>query len=286
MIYEMYGFSIEAEFDIPEIARSGTVKPGHADVLIEIGALPSTLEGGRRVFENVEIKDRDVLFSFDEIGRFLVSGGKRVVVDALPNVEHHDMRAFLLGTVTGTLIHQRKLVPLHISALQAPDGLQAFSGESGAGKSTFAALLHRETGWPIFTDDVAAAHPDDENSIVYAGVHRLKLWKDSLLMLGMDQETVVRDITRADKYHLLASRMFDDTPAKLTKVTFLSWGSKEAERSVEGFKKFQSATSLVYRPELVSLTNNLPAVIKVCTKIANSTEIRDRTMKRAPDFTT
>lgn len=274
MIYTVYGLSVAAEMVIPEIECIDPAGRQTSDLQIEWGRLPEYLSGGQRLASALEMKDRDILYTFPSIGRFLVSDGNRVVVDMNSDVAEHDMRAFLFGSVIGTVIHQRGLVPLHISALRTPDGLVAFTGESGAGKSTTAAMMHRKTGLPLFTDDMAVIRPWEEDLVLYAGVRRLKLWNDALDLIGSDRQDLVRDVTRFDKFHLCAAEMFDHRPDRLIELTQLCWGETEHSEQLEGMEKFAVAAGSVYRHYLAEITENVPQILKTCKEVADKIPVR------------
>ena len=67
-------------------------------------------------------------------------GGKFVVWPAT-GATQKDIEIFLLGPVWATLCHQRRILPLHASAIATETGIIAFAGHPGAGKSTIAAML-------------------------------------------------------------------------------------------------------------------------------------------------
>ncbi|NEX18412.1 MAG: hypothetical protein C1943_17865 [Halochromatium sp.] len=98
-------------------------------------------------------------FLIKDVARYRVQDGREILVDPLPDADPGDVRLWLLGTALGALLHQRGLLPLHVSALALSGGAYAFCGDSGAGKSTLAAALHRR-GLALLTDDVGLAVPE------------------------------------------------------------------------------------------------------------------------------
>ena len=73
---------------------------------------------------------------------FLIRGGREIVIDAAPGVEQRLIRLFLLGPALALLLHQRRFLVLHASAVMIDGAAVAFVAEKGMGKSTLAAALH------------------------------------------------------------------------------------------------------------------------------------------------
>ena len=95
-------------------------------------------------------------FAWQGIGRFLVTGGRKIAVDVDPDIDHAVLGLFLLGPVMAALLHQRGDLVLHGSAVEiAPGRTALFVGDNGAGKSTLAAAF-LNAGSRVLTDDVIA----------------------------------------------------------------------------------------------------------------------------------
>lgn len=271
---QAYGLTVASGIDLPELrALPGANRHWPADLEVRRGALDPTLPGGIRIDSYMQAGDRVCLYDFPAIGRFLVEDGVQIVVDQAAQALDCDMRAYLFGSVFGTLLHQRGLVPLHLSAVRTPRGVWAFTGESGAGKSTMASMVHRRTGWPIVCDDVAVLRPDDAAPILYSGISRLKLWDDAAARLGRSTNEMVRDVTRAGKFHLFAPEMFDDGPAALAALVYLNPGEHVELSSLAGIERFTGVIEAIYRPYLVGLFGDQATIARTCARVANQIEV-------------
>src|SRR6185436_17962029 len=71
----------------------------------------------------------------------------------------------LVRSVTGAVLQQRGLLPLHASALLLGAGAIALLGPSRAGKSTLAAALARR-GHPVLADDVVPVSPEPTPTVM------------------------------------------------------------------------------------------------------------------------
>jgi hypothetical protein len=190
------------------------------------------------------------LYDFDGIARMLVERPDRITVELPPGADAGDMRAYLFGHGFGTLAHMRGLIPLHVAAIQTPEGVVAYTGPSGAGKSTRVAELHLRHGWPIICDDVAVLHPTDPVPLLHAGMNRIKLWRDALDRLGIDPAGLIPDLTRTDKFHLIAPGMFVQQTLPLARLMTL--GAERQDR-LRGAPAFAALMQAVYKPELGAL---------------------------------
>jgi hypothetical protein len=201
--YSAYGLTIRSSFELPELVPGD----GAPDVVIEPGAVPRMRHergpGGSRFWASGD----EMCHVVDEVGAFLVRGGREIVVDASPGVDSRLVRLSLLGPALGLLLHQRGRLTLHASAVETPDGAIAFVGASGAGKSTMAALLDAR-GHRLVTDDLAALDVDDGEPVAFSGFPQVKLWPDAVRALGDDPGELPRLHPGLDKRAYRVSRAF------------------------------------------------------------------------------
>lgn len=120
-----------------------------------------------------------------DLCNFLITPSSIGIAPA-PGVDEQSIRAYLLGSAMGALLHLRGLTVFHGSAVALPDGTAAvFCGQSTAGKSTLAATLAAR-GYPALADDVTAVRLDpDGRAWCLPGLARTKLWRDALERLGL-----------------------------------------------------------------------------------------------------
>jgi hypothetical protein len=71
------------------------------------------------------------LYESEDGARFLVEDGRTISVDVPPGVDDDALAQGLLQPVMAMLLHQRHLLALHASAVQAPSGAVAFLGQLG-----------------------------------------------------------------------------------------------------------------------------------------------------------
>ncbi|PTM41715.1 hypothetical protein [Bosea sp. 124] len=266
--FGLYGLAIEASLDLPELSQlSGPC--GRDCIRVGLGQVPSDLANGTEMASWIVISPQACLYRFEGIASFLVDRGKSVTIQLEPGAEEADMRAFLYGVALGTLAHQRRMIPIHISAISTPGGVWAFTGASGAGKSTLVTSLSRQTGWPVLCDDVAVLDPADQQPLLHVGMHRVKLWQDSIDLLGVGESEARQDSFREGKFHVSLPQIFTHEPLPLQHMIQIAWGDPVALTDLQHSLRFEAMMNAIYRPYLVSMFGHLPGVIAHLGTVAN-----------------
>jgi hypothetical protein len=192
--YWAFGLRIRSSTELPELVDAeGDDKP---DVVIDYGDIPETVETGLTAAGDA------LTLSIENVGRYRIERGTRIIIDAEPDVPERNVRLFLLGSAFGALLHQRGLLPLHANAIELDGRAVAFMGEQGAGKSTLASWFH-DHGYGVLADDVCAIGFDSRrHPMVYPGLPRLRLWVDAMSAAGRAPQEYQRSYVDAayDKF--------------------------------------------------------------------------------------
>lgn len=200
-LYSCFDFRLRSEIRLGELTPVGEADT-RPQVDIRLGRVPEVLAGSAPAQLGIQAADDTVLLTVPEVARYLVRGGREIVVDPAPGGSERNVRLFLLGSALGILSHRRGLLPLHANAVIASGGAYAFGGHSGAGKSTLAAHFARE-GYEVLCDDVCAiSFAEDGTPLAWPGLPRLKLWGDAAKAFGHDSASLDRAIEGFDKYHV------------------------------------------------------------------------------------
>jgi hypothetical protein len=177
-------------------------------VVREVGALPDKLEGGTRVGPYSCARPGALLRVVPGVGRFLARDGAVIEYALEAGADPGAAEALVHGGLLGGLIHQRGELPLHASALIAPDGARAvaLAGHSGVGKSTTAHELVRR-GWALLADDLTRVTFEAQAPVAWPGRTRLRLMSDACVRFGIDPSTLAPAPNWPGKYQL-------DVPAR------------------------------------------------------------------------
>jgi len=181
--YNAYGLGVHSSLPLPELTSLAEVEP---DILITTGRLDRPPSNPDTPNTYTDFTADEAYLFWNNLGAFLIRGGKEIIIDPFPDVEERLIRLPLLGTVLGILLHQRGLLVLHASAIAIADEAVVFVGAKGLGKSTTAAALYAR-GHELIADDVVAIDMSDPRSpVVIPGFPQMKLWPESLSALGDD----------------------------------------------------------------------------------------------------
>lgn len=278
--YLTYGLKICSTLELPELPE---IEPcGQPDVFVTTPGVVDRLEDGTYLRNWLEVGDDRCQITVEGIARYRVEEGQRILLDRrMPQgvdtvADPGDVRLFLLGSALGALLHQRHWLPLHVSALNTPAGAWAFTGHSGAGKSTMSAWLHYTQQWPLITDDVAVIKPDETEPLLHPGPARAKLWRDALTALGIETKGLVRDLMRADKFHVMMNKGVRYDAHRLSALVQLERADEGEEANLEkvsGVEAFKIVMGAIYRPELGSEFNTDEQLMKECIRLAQQIRV-------------
>jgi hypothetical protein len=214
-----YGpFRIESDIEIPELRNIR----GSGEKLVRLrrGGVPAALADPDHSTAVVQLNATEYLLDIPGVARYFVANGNEVRVEETPGAPISNVSTYLLGSVFGALCHQNALLPLHASAVASGNSVTAFLGDSGAGKSTLAACLHRR-GYEIVSDDIClldAADTSNPRVIPVAGW--LKLWNQTLELLGHTPAEEHRVFSTDDKYRVFLPPPGEE-PRRLARLVFL-----------------------------------------------------------------
>lgn len=229
-MYLVGGITLVSELALPELPliqqQSATPHP----VIVRMGKVANHLPGAVEVDPYCFATATQYLLSIQGIARYLVTGGREIVIDPDANALLLDVRAYLLGAIFVVLCQQRGLLPLHASAIAGKSGVVAFLANSGQGKSTLAAHL-AQRGFRVLADDVClidTAQPG--KAMVIPTAPWLKLWRNSLEHLGREAEGLDRVFSDDDKYRLPLAPVLKPEP--ILRLVFLD-GNEVSSTSTE-----------------------------------------------------
>ncbi|MCK5135659.1 MAG: hypothetical protein KAR19_07725 [Bacteroidales bacterium] len=248
--YNIFGLSIRSQLEIPEFTeypsettqvtvRFGSVAD-HLDTVISTGVL---FESGKEEF----------LLKLPNIGKYLIRNGTQIIIEPKPGATPEEIRLFLLGSVLGTILHQRGFLPLHGSTVDVKGKALVIIGNSAAGKSTLAASLNL-AGYPLISDDLSAISLNDSGACVaHRGIPFIKLWKDTsgLLYPGGKYNRVRPQINKY-KIPVNKDKQMNEVWRIETIVRLTSRNNHEFQvHTISGANKLAMLREHVYRDQLI-----------------------------------
>lgn len=280
--YTVAGLAIRSEIVLPELIPLDEAheKP---DVIIRLAPVPTSLPGARQPSVEAEIADNDILLRIPGVARYLIRAGHEILIEAEPEVHARDLRLFLLGSALGAIYFQRGFFPLHASVVVMNGRAVAFTGDSGAGKSTIAAWLNVQ-GYPLLCDDVCVIRfAEADRPIAYSGFPRMKLWRDALEAFAIDASGLQRDFFRTEKYHMPVSNRFWTDPVPLSHINILQFSDSDSEPRIEMIQPARAVSLLrdnTYRYQYISGLGLTGAHFLDCVRLARSAGVHCLTRPR------
>jgi len=175
--YHFYGLRLCSALPLPSL------QPWHGaddavSVKIEVGDVPDSLQSPCWSSSFVQIgHDRSALVTVAAVGRFWLPDGERVVYQPAVGVFDYELETFLLGTVSGLLLQQRRISSLHASCVLYQGRAVLLLGGPAVGKSALAAGLIQR-GATLITDDICALSMTTSGVFATGAATRIRLWPD------------------------------------------------------------------------------------------------------------
>lgn len=231
-VYTAYGLRLESEIDLPELAGTEALPScDPVSVRIRKGNVPHDLPDAMTTVEGYQVREDTALFVMTGTARFLITEGESI---AFAPEEGHDpswLRIVLLSGALGILLHQRKLLPLHASAVVSGGVCVAFGGSTGAGKSTLAAGLSKQ-GLELLTEDKLVVRANGGGWTAWPGVPFLHLFRESARRTGFDEKTQTSPSPRAGKFIHMSNKRFSQTATPLSVLYLVDWSPEGSESKI------------------------------------------------------
>jgi hypothetical protein len=271
MLYSSFGLIFRSDFpfgsSFPRVAETRA-----ADVEIRLGRIdaPESAASGYSVIPG------GTLLTVPKVGRFLVRSGNEILIDPDPGASERNVRIFLLGSAIGALLHQRGLLPLHANAIDIGGRAVAFSGHSGAGKSTIAAWFH-DRGYPILADDVCVIGFDEAGrAFAYPGIPRLRLWREALEASGRDAGVYDRSFDDMDKYDVPTETGSTAEPLPLAAIYLLRKAEEGGGAAIErltGVDAVETLMSNTYRGGYLKTIGRTAEHLAACLRLVRAVPV-------------
>jgi len=250
------------------------VDDGPIDVRIDAGVVPERLDGAIDADSWMQISPEAFQLNAPT-ARYRVIGGRRIVVQVEPGASERDVRLYLLGTVLGALCHQRRLTPLHATALEVDGRAIAVAGPSGVGKSTLAAQFQARGGAVLADDLCVVKVAADGGPMVRPGLARVKLWGDSLALAGLAGSGWPRIGDDIEKFSVPVDAAAVGRARPLRRLYVLRSGTGQTAeiRRLTGPEAVHAAINNVYRWPVAAAMGRSAALFAELATLAAKVEI-------------
>jgi hypothetical protein len=269
--YSVFGLRLRSELALHEIPRADALE--QPDVDIRLGPVAE----GEASHSGYAANAGGTVLAVPRVGRYVIREGREIVIHPAAGASERNLRLFLLGSALGALLHQRGLLPLHANAIDLGGRAVAFSGHSGAGKSTIAAWFH-DRGHPILADDVCViGFGEHGEALAYPGIPRLRLWREALEASGRDVGAYDRSFDDLDKFDVPTARTAELKPLPLAAVYLLHKSqADEGEARIDrltGVDAVETLISNTYRGAYLKSIGRTGEHLAACVRVARSVPV-------------
>ncbi len=270
--YRAFGLYVLSDIPFKELVASEESEPSNPfeKICIKQRDLSSIWDnyGEKRKFK--VLTDQSVLFTVNETATFYIEGGRIIYFDPHPSSSIDKIRLFILGSCMGVLLMQRRILPLHGSAVMKDGKAYLIVGDSGAGKSTLASTLILK-GWSLLSDDVIPIQLVNGIAYVVPSYPQQKLWDESIKKLGLSVTSYHPLFDRENKYAIPVQNVFTHHSVPLAGIFVLHQVNERPKEihPLSGLQKIEVLDTHTYRPFMIGRLGLLTWHFDLSVKIAS-----------------
>ncbi len=272
-LYRALGTIARSELDLPEleeVTQEAAANYAKRPIDIVIGAIPDALRSEKVRVAWIRVSDCAALYEISSGTRLYVPDPNTIVLQTDGQCEPEKLSAYIISCALPTIAYLRDMVPMHASMVSTPRGITMFAGNSGAGKSTAATAYSREPGHFLLCDDLAVFEnfAGEFHAIHFHNKH-IKLWNDAVKRIGAENDTLIRDSFRENKFHLQYGFAGTKSFLDLSRVVCLEWGEALLIKPMRSSSLFSAIMNTIYAPVLAGPLGKLHLCQQLTTQISN-----------------
>jgi hypothetical protein len=275
-VYQAYGLNIESSLELPELP------PGRSAVDVVVQCQRANRLSSSREDRSGRLgghQNRISLFC-PGVGHFVIRRSS-IAVRPVHGVGNPLLRLHLLGPAMGLLLHLRKALVLHASAIVINGQAVVIAGESGCGKSSLSSALHAR-GYFALSDDLLRVESVAGHWEAFPAVPQYKLWPDVVRFLGYQPGNMARIHARSTKRVFPSIQGFADRSIPICCIYILRVGKSLKIERLSPKQAFVDLMRHAYCRSVVGLTGPVSHFFR-CGQVAQDVAVRrlSRTEKLA-----
>lgn len=269
-VYKAFGLTIASDFKLSELPHA-EIGDSLADVVIMKADLSEIWHEMQDLGSYFVVKEDYMMFHVPGTAIYLVKEGHEIFVSPIEGADEDHVRLFILGTCMGGILLQRRILPLHGSAVIIDDKAYAIVGESGAGKSTLASAFLRR-GYQFLSDDIIPiTFSESDTAHVVPAYPQQKLWLKSLDHFAMDAKNLRPIVRREEKYAVPVGDEFAKCAVPLAGIFELVKSPLDAIhiKPIKNLNRLSTLFDHTYRHMLLASMDILGWHFSITAKIAS-----------------
>lgn len=219
--YYAFGLNISSEFELPELLPS----KGKTDVEIIHGIIDEVAPDLNEK-KIIKFTKDDIIYQLKTEAGCRIIKGEKVIVQPHKSLSHSAIRLFILTSVMGCLLYQRKLFAIHGSSIVINGKCVIIAGYSGAGKSSLTSSFIQK-GYKFLSDDISVICENNGEIYVQPGYPYRKLHSDSANALSINTGSLEIIDSEEEKYLVPAIDHYIQEPVPLYALIELAVGKDE-----------------------------------------------------------
>lgn len=272
--YKAFGLIIETELVFTELLP---YVGEEVDVTIIKGTVPEAVNDLVVDTPTVKIGKDCYLWDIKNLAKYLVKQGSEVIIEPYKGATFEEIKHYLLGSCMGALLYQRRILPIHGSCIHVKGEGLLLTGESGAGKSTVAAIMTRK-GYKVLSDDVTPVIQSEQGILMaYPSYPSQKLWHDAVQRIGIEEKVGPLHRISKDfhKYSLNINLHYEEKPIPLKVIIEIVPSDSQDLKITEirGSEKLELVSKNCYRRFLVDAMELRQWYFTLCLALAQKTKI-------------
>ncbi|MBD3107665.1 aldolase [Bacillus sp. AGMB 02131] len=272
--YKAFGLTINSVLPLLELIP---IKDciNQEDVTITFGDLTAIKNTYLKENTYFYINEDLCLFHIPDVAIFSISKGKEIIVSPYANANNDQIRLYVLGTCMGAILMQRRVLPLHGSAIFVEGKAYAIVGHSGAGKSTLASAFIQKGALLLSDDVIPIKFTEDNTPMIIPAYPQQKLWIESLNGFAMDHSNLRPIFNRENKYTIPVTNQFHDQPIALFGIIELVKVDHEqiVLSNIDKMQRFPLLYEHTYRNFFLNGMNQIEWHFSESAKVANKVPI-------------
>lgn len=273
-MYTAFGFKILSDIPLIELLQNSSSNDFY-EITIKQANLEEKWNELAQESQFFFITEEQIMYQIPNVATFLIKGGNQIFYTPMETATEDHLRLYLLGTCMGAILIQRKILPLHGSAVEIDGKAYAIVGESGAGKSTTASALMKK-GFKLISDDVIPVNFNEQGiPVVTPAYPQQKLWQNSLDQFGMNSNQLRPIVERETKFAIPVQSQFCYESIPLAGIFELTKVEREelTLSPIESLQRLHTLFLHTYRNFFLERAGLLEWHFHMTVKMANKLEM-------------
>lgn len=263
--YCAFGLIISSEIVIDAFQ----ICEGIPDVNIHVGRVQPYLRDGFGPKVKSFLTTSQFLFTKNGV-KYLIQDGSQIVIELPARYNPVMVKAYIAGACMATILLQRRVLPMHGSAVVVGDNAVVFTGQSGAGKSS---LCHafRKNQYEYLSDDISVICINEEGrAMLQPSFPQQRLCRSAARKLGYDLKDSSLGYVDG-KVIINSDNLFRNQPTSLIAVFEISKhrGNSVEAAPVTGTEKLKRLINNINYSDIFKGMGVTQDLFLKCTEIAN-----------------